>query len=53
MKIHLTVGQYILFAVCDIGIDLSTLYPIKCIIATQQSNLLKIKINEALKNALG
>lgn len=49
MKIRLNVGQYILFAVCAIGIELPTLHPIKCIIASQQSNFLKIKTNKALK----
>lgn len=52
MKIRLNVGQYILFAVCAIGIELPTLHPIKCIIASQQSNFLKIKTNKALKNTL-
>lgn len=52
MKIRLNVGQYIVFAAHVIGIELPTLHPIKCIIATQQSNCLKIKTNEALKNTL-
>lgn len=47
MKIRLNVGQSILFAACAIGIELPTLHPIKCIIATQQSNFLKTKTNEA------